>query len=206
MTRNSPLTRLLDGQSVEPPFPLSTDRDAAAILDYLSETSHGPCGRGPESEGAALAAGILAFQIQGDHDVSRMLGILRAATVHEEPSERRSPSASIALEAVGAVDRLRRSFADELSAAGEGSEVSAALRRTLDDLLPTPIHARYALSLVIEGIEDLLGDLERSGHRTAIFAVIAGHLVGHPDAEAVDRAYVERLSAHLARRGAVECG
>ncbi|MEM8929946.1 MAG: hypothetical protein AAGE94_02160 [Acidobacteriota bacterium] len=170
-TPTTPLTRLLDGEDLDAP-PALGEIEAVELLDFMADLNHGPIGSGPGSPGATFSLRVLGHYLQGDPEGLALLSLVRRATAYESPAERRAPSAVTAREAAEALDLLSRMSTDPLR-----------LPRWVATVLPTPMHARYALSLLAEG-----GAVD-----TELFDRIAEHLERHDESGEDDRAFVERL-------------
>ena len=179
----TPLTHLLDGRSIDPPFPLPTNA-TIALLDWMADISHGPTGGGPENVGAEHVLRVLGYHLQNDRDAGALLGTVRDAVAHESPAERRAPSATTAVEAAEALRAIERDLQADHLTQGPG------LARRIAGALPTPIHARYALSLIVESYAIKRRD-------AGLFDAVARHLVDHDEAGPEDHTYVERLRSLL---------
>ena len=175
-------THLLEGRPIASPFPL-TPETTVALLDWLADLNHGPDGKGPENAGAAQVLHVLGYHLQHDDDASSLLSILRAAVAHEDEAERKAPCASTALAAARALDQLHQALEDQIDI-----ESFYAL---LFHSLPTPIHARYALSILVE-------TRERFGDQVPLlFRATADRVCAHEETADHDREYVDSIRASL---------
>ena len=176
--------RLVDGEPVESLDSFTRPEDIAALLDWMGDIHHGPDGRGPENAGAARALDVLGYHLQHDERAIPVLDTLRRALAHEDDAERKAPSATIALEAARALDDLRQALVDQVGVDAFYAMIFRAL--------PTPIHARYALSILAE-TRDRFED-----HASLLVRATSDRIFGHAESADRDRAYVERISAVLA--------
>ena len=178
----TPLSQLLDGQPIESPSPLTTE-EAAALLNWMADVNHGPTGQGPENDGASHAIHALAHQLQNDDDASDMLATLRAAVAHEDEAERKAPCATTALEAARDLERLHQALNDQVDI--------RSFYALLFDSLPTPIHARYALSMLVARREHF------EEHLSVLVSAAADRVYSAEGIDAADRQYIDRIRSML---------
>ena len=186
MSRNV-LYRLLYGE-VDSPAPFTTLDEAAAVLDHLAdldEKAGDPTGK--------RAVEILATALRHDLDVRRLLAMLSPAVLLDDPSEERTPSAQVALEAHRAIERLE--------ALTEGQARDEAwwkpMPRVVRALLPTVLHARYVLSILVVRHEESGEAKSPPKVSDVIFRLVSEVAVEFGDDEAADRHYVKRLYRRL---------
>jgi len=185
MSRNV-LYRLLYGE-VDSPAPFTTLDEAAAVLDHLAdldEKADDPTGK--------RAVELLAMTLRHDLDVRRLLAMLSPAAILDDPSEERTPSAQVALEAHRAIERLE-ALAEEQA---RDKAWWNAMPRIVRALLPTTLHARYMLSTLVVRHEES-DDIEVSGHLLDIFRLVADALVEIGGNDAAERGYAEKLTRRL---------
>jgi len=188
MSRNV-LYRLLYGE-VDSPAPFTTLDEAAAVLDHLAdldEKAGDPTGK--------RAVEILATALRHDLDVRRLLAMLSPAVLLDDPSEERTPSAQVALEAHRAIERL------EALTEGQARDEAwwNAMPRIVRTLLPTTLHARYVLSTLVVRREEG-DDVEVPGHLLDICRLVADALVEIGGNDAAEREYTEKLTRRLMGR------
>ncbi|MEM8930364.1 MAG: hypothetical protein AAGE94_04285 [Acidobacteriota bacterium] len=179
---STPLNLLIDDQPIESPSPLTAE-GTAALLDWMADISHGPNGRGPENDGAAHVLHVLAHRLQNDQDATDLLGILRAAIAHEDEAERRAPCATTALEAARDLERLQKALNDKVDI--------RSFYALLFGSFPTPIHARYALSILVECRERF------EEHLSVLVSAVADRVHSVEGIDVADRLYIDRIRSLL---------
>ena len=178
----TPWTHFLDDRPIESPVPLTLEC-AAVLLDWMADLNHGPNGQGPENDGAAYVLHVLAHRLQNDRNADDLLSTLRSAIAHEDEAERRAPCATTALEASRDLDQLHQALNDQVDI--------RSFYVLLFGSFTTPIHARYALSILADRRKHF------GKHLPMLVDAVSDRVHGAEGIDIADRSYIGRIRSLL---------